>query len=172
VDRAFQTASHLPSPPHPAGQAKVDSANDNMYNKDFLVWQEKFGLLWRWLLASPCWRWSAASSPESLPSWPGLSRPSTRRRLGDESRQPGDGLNGASGTKLFDLAVPSRSFSMLKHVDGWDKPRQDALGPVRAAPIFGTPWFCARQIGRLGESSDGARRGLQPCDAAHELNER
>jgi hypothetical protein len=47
LDRAFQTASHLPSPPHPAGQEKVDSANDNMYNKDFLVWQEKFGLLWR-----------------------------------------------------------------------------------------------------------------------------
>ena len=60
-----------------------------------------------------------------LPSWPGLTRPSTPRRLREE---PGSAPNGArdAGTKRSYLAASLRSFSAPKNVGGRDEPDHDA----------------------------------------------
>ena len=71
---------------------------------------------------------------------PVLSRPSTRRRLKDESRRGTDGRK-AVKSKLLGLAAPFRSCSAPKHVDGQDQPGQDASGPARAAPNSAIPWL-------------------------------
>jgi len=47
----------------------------------------------------------------------------------------------ASGVKLFEIAAPLSVIHAPKHMDGPDKPRHDASGPFRAAPIFGIPWL-------------------------------
>jgi hypothetical protein len=64
--------------------------------------------------------------PERFPSWPGLSRLSTQRRLKDEAdiaAISGKGLQ----TRLSDWVPRFSSFVAPNHVDGRDKPGHDAF---------------------------------------------
>jgi hypothetical protein len=73
-----------------------------------------------------------------------LTRPSTPRRLRDESWQRREWSQRPKEESFFDLAGRLLSFSAPKRVDGRDKPGQDASGPSPAATTCGN--FCCQQL--------------------------
>jgi hypothetical protein len=103
---------------------------------------------------------------EPLPSWPGLARPPTRRRLNDKFD-----IGLAGGKRLYEqsfsvLIALRTSVQRVKHVDGRAKPGHDASQrpslplPTQQQLSLQGPYCRRQKLPILCQAPDGRFRGL------------